>query len=174
MKRGAYSLPAEKTVHVQIKTHGDTVIHDETLPLNAWGSFAGDFQLAPEPPLGGYTLEVEMTELNREYATFEVEAYRKPDFEVKVTVPAQHQLAGKPIPVKIAANYFFGSPVSRGTVNYNISFSEMGSSVPSHIITAAGLGSGATGSIEDNISGQGRLDANGALELSIPHAQPVL
>lgn len=170
--RGTYQLPTEKRAHVQIKTHGDVVVYDEMLPLNEWGSFAGDFQLAPEPPLGHYSLEVELPDY-REYSSFAVEAYRKPDFTVNVVMPGEHLLGGKPMTVKIDAKYFFGSPVSGGTVRYSVSYDQVSSAPPSRIFTAAGLGSSAVGEREESFSGQGRLDKDGKLELVVPtHTLP--
>jgi len=179
--RGEYSLPTDKSLHVQIKTRGDTVVYDEHLPLSAFGSFAGDFQLAPVPPLGTYTLEVALAgsplssgsgdgsgEEYREYYSFEVQAYRKPEFEVTGSVAKPYYLGGTTIPVTIGANYFFGSPVAGAKVKYAVRFEATSSPVPTPIFTAAGLGSAAIGQPEESYTGQGRLDAKGKLELQIP------
>jgi uncharacterized protein YfaS (alpha-2-macroglobulin family) len=167
-RRGVYSLPREKTARVQIKTRGDAVVYDADLPLNAQGTFAGDFQLAPEPPLGGYTLEVELPDDFHAYAQFEVEAYRKPDFEVTVGMPAPHVLNGKPVTVTIGARYFFGSPVSGGKVTYRATFARISDAVPNHVLAAAGLGIAERTRAEDAITGSGRLDATGKLVLTLP------
>ncbi len=74
-------------MQVQIKTRGDAVVYEEKLPLSSFGSFSGEFQLAPEPPLGNYTLEVALSDTEREYYSFEVQAYRKPEFDVTVSTP---------------------------------------------------------------------------------------
>lgn len=166
--RGEYSLPKNKEVHIQIKTRGDTVIYDERLPLNEWGSFAGDFHLAPEPPLGTYSLEAAIGD-HREYASFEVQAYRKPDFQVAVSTPGRHAIGGGTIPVTISADYFFGSPVAKGTVEYTVRFEQTGGGfIPPQVITAAGLGSAAMTDSEDDFAGRGRLDAGGKLVIQVP------
>lgn len=166
--RGAYSLPKEQSVQVQIRARGDALVYDEKLPLSAFGSFSGDFQLAPEPPLGTYSLEVALSPDDREYYSFEVQAYRKPEFNVTVSVPQSHYLGGTTLPTTIVANYFFGSPVAGGKVKYTVHFEQSGSAVPAQILTAAGLGSAAQGTIEEGFSGQGQLNAQGKLELQIP------
>ncbi len=171
VERGQYDMPRDvKTVQVEIKTSGDPVYRKD-LPLNEWGSFAGEFQLAPEPPLGRYDLVTTVDEgakRTRFYKTFEVEAYRKPEFEPKVTIPEDHYLQGATIPVTISADYFFGSPVSGGKVEYEVSFSGQGSSVPQRVRDAAGLGTTEAMKIEDNFSGEGRLDQEGKLVLEVP------
>jgi len=166
--RGEYSLPKNKEVRVQIKTRGDTVVYDERLPLNDWGSFSGDFSLAQEPPLGAYSLEMAIGEF-REYAGFEVEAYRKPDFQVAVDMPAKHAVGGGTFPVTISATYFFGSPVAKGQVEYTVEFEQAGGGfIPPQVFTAAGLGSAAMRRVEDSFRGEGQLDADGKLVIQVP------
>ncbi|MFQ6131352.1 MAG: alpha-2-macroglobulin [Armatimonadota bacterium] len=170
-QRGRYSLPrALASVNVKIRTDGGSTVYDEDLQLNEWGTFTGEFQLAPEPPLGQYELVTTVgqdEEEERFYARFEVEAYRKPEFEVQVDIPEKHYLSGDPIPVTISASYYFGSPVAGGKVSYNVRFREMGRRIPTKVLTAAGLGTAASVSIEDGFSGQGRLDQNGELSFEV-------
>jgi uncharacterized protein YfaS (alpha-2-macroglobulin family) len=169
--RGQYRVPKEgENVTVEIKFSGDPVYRKE-LPLNDWGSFAGRFQLAPEPPLGRYDL---MTTVGSGpsrttfYKSFEVEAYRKPEFEPEVSIPQTHYLQGATIPVTISADYFFGSPVSGGKVEYEVDFWESGGSVPQRVRDAAGLGTTESMRIEDGFTGEDRLDAEGKLVLEVP------
>ena len=146
-ERGLYGLPeAIKTANVKIQTDGGSTVYDEDLPLNDWGTFSGEFQLAPEPPLGDYDLVTTVghkPDEQRFYASFSVEAYRKPEFDVTVDIPEKHYLNGATIPVTISARYYFGSPVSGGKVSYEVDFDTIGRRIPSKVLTAAGLGSGA-------------------------------
>ncbi len=170
-ERGAYRMPdGLGSVTVEIRFSGDPVYRQE-LPLSEWGSFAADFQLAPEPPLGEYDIVTIVDEGEMRtvfYASFEVEAYRKPEFEPMVTIPRDYYLQGETIPVTVSADYFFGSPVSGGKVEYEIRFSESGSAVPERIRDAAGLGLADAMRIEDDISGQGILDEAGKLVIDVP------
>ena len=55
--RGQYAVPeALETVNAKIKAAGGSTVYAEDLPVNDWGTFSGEFQLAPEPPLGDYEL----------------------------------------------------------------------------------------------------------------------
>ncbi len=171
VERVGYSLaePIE-TVNVNIKTDGGSTVYDEDLPLNEWGTFSGEFQLAPEPPLGEYELITTVgrkPEQERFYARFAVEAYRKPEFDVRVDIAKTHYLSGETIPVTISAKYYFSSPVSGGKVSYSVNFRRSGSRIPTNVLTAAGLGSAAALSIEDSFSGEGRLDADGKLVVEV-------
>ncbi len=162
--------PGIETVRTEIKTRGGMTVYEQDLPLNEWGTFSGEFQLGPEPPLGSYEIVTTVGEgkdKTQFYHTFEVEAYRKPEFTVDVTIPRAHYLGGEEtIPVTFAAKYFFGSPVSGGKLNYTISFSPQGG-VPEPILRAAGRGDLAMGEIESEIKGQARLDRDGKYTLEV-------
>ncbi|MHB8994814.1 MAG: alpha-2-macroglobulin family protein [Armatimonadota bacterium] len=167
-----YSLPNSQieTVRAQIKTSGGSTVYDERLPLNEYGSFNGDFALAPEPPLGGYELVVTAGKGALEtmfYANFNIEAYRKPEFTVEAKADKPQHLGGEDVEFTISATYFFGSPVSGGKVSYSVEFNSAGSEVPAEVLTAAGLGTAATAQIENSFRGDGRLDKNGQLRLRL-------
>lgn len=171
-ERGAYGLPgpAIETVRARIKTRGGSTVYDQTLPLNAFGSFSGEFQLAPEPPLGDYELQVTAGHGALEtdfFRSFNVEAYRKPEFTVEAKADRTSLLGGEDVWFTISARYFFGSPVSGGKVKYEVNFRKAGSRPPAEIMTAAGLGSGAVGEVEESFEGEGRLDKNGQLRLCL-------
>jgi uncharacterized protein YfaS (alpha-2-macroglobulin family) len=165
VNRKGYAVePALETVKVQIRASGGDIVFDRSYPLNEWGTFDGEFQLAPEPPLGDYELVTVVGKGNEEcrfYTDFEVEAYRKPEFEVNVEIPQKHYLAGEKISVTISADYYFGSPVAGGKVSYEVEFYEESEAVPEQVLTAAGLGSQASVEMETDFSGEGRLDGNG-------------
>lgn len=170
-ERGAYRMPdAVDSVTVEVKFGGDPVYRRE-IELNDWGTFAGEFQLAPEPPLGEYDLVTTVGSGERKtvfYKEFSVQAYRKPEFEPQVTIPKDYYLQGTTIPVTISADYFFGSPVSGGKVEYEVSFSEQGSPVPERIREAAGLGAPGAMEMEDDFSGTAILDDEGKFVLEVP------
>lgn len=170
-ERGAYRMPEGiESVTVEIRFGGDPVYRRE-LELNEWGTFAGEFQLAPEPPLGEYDLVTIVgsgSERTVFYKEFSVQAYRKPEFEPQITIPREHYLQGETIPVTISAQYFFGSPVSGGKVEYRVSFSKSGSPVPERIREAAGLGAPGAMEIENDFSGTAILDEEGKYVLEVP------
>ncbi len=168
--RGEYSVPAAgDTATVEIKFGGDPV-YRKVLPMSEWGSFAAEFQLAPEPSLGRYEIVTSVGSGPTRtvfYKNFEVEAYRKPEFEPEVSIPQGHYPQGATVPVTISADYFFGSPVAGGKVEYEVSFSETGSAVPQRVRDAAGLGSTESMRIEDGFSGETRLNGEGEFVLDV-------
>jgi len=157
-------------VTAKILAPGGATVYEKPLRLNDWGTFSDDFQLAPEPPLGTYSLVVSVGEGDKQrsfYERFEVEAYRKPEFSVEVIIPKETFMGGDSIPVTVSAQYYFGSPVSGGKVEYEGVFQRTGAPVPSRILSAAGLGSAGSTDVEERFTGTGRLDKNGRLTIDV-------
>lgn len=181
VKENDYALVSKglETVRAQIKTRGGSTVYDEELALNEWGSFNGEFQLAPEPPLGDYELVVTIGKGKDETVfvrSFEVEAYRKPEFTVDVKFDKDWQLGGDKVYFTISAKYLFGSPVAGGKVSYQVRYDAYEEAPPARVLTAAGLGTAAIGQIEDSFKGEGRLDKDGQLRLylqtkSLPYSR---
>ncbi len=171
--RGKYALPPAglETVKVQIRSPKGGTVYEKNLALNEWGTFTDEFALAPEPPLGNYeivsNIDYKGTQMSG-YGAFEVQAYRKPEFEVNVAIPKSHYLGGEKVPVTISAMYYFGSPVSGGKVDYQVSFNGAGNVVEPDVITAAGLGSAANVRVEPGFKGQAVLDKDGKFLLEVP------
>ncbi|MEN6645253.1 MAG: alpha-2-macroglobulin family protein, partial [Armatimonadia bacterium] len=172
VRENDYALVSKglETVRAQIKTRGGSTVYDEHLALNEWGSFNGEFQLAPEPPLGDYELVVTVGKGKDETVfvrSFEVEAYRKPEFTVDVKFDKDWQLGGDKAYFTISAKYLFGSPVAGGKVAYEVVYRATEDAPPARVLTAAGLGTAAIGQIEDSFKGEGRLDKDGQLRLYV-------
>lgn len=168
----AYKVPVGlEKVKTEIKTRGGMTVYEQELPLNAWGTFSGEFQLAPEPPLGSYEIVTTVgkgDDETRFYQSFEVQAYRKPEFTVSVNIPKSHYVGGdEVIPITFGAKYFFGSPVSGGKLSYTISFSRQGGGIPKHVLQAAGRGVEQAGLIEAELKGTARLGSDGTYRLNL-------
>lgn len=101
-----------------------TMIAQQEVPVSAEGSFAADFNLAPEAKLGGYRIEASVPGGHFEEATwaltFTVAAYRKPEFEVLVTPASEDVLAGEMLRVLVEGGYYAGGPVSGAEVQWTV------------------------------------------------------
>ncbi|MBI4568993.1 MAG: hypothetical protein HY719_11420 [Planctomycetes bacterium] len=91
-----------------------------------FGTISGSLTLAKEPPLGAWTLQIQNAAPRRNrwfdggYHTFQVEEYKKPEYEVSV-VPADPFLKlGRKGSAKIVARYYFGAPVADADVKYRV------------------------------------------------------
>ncbi|TFJ98944.1 Alpha-2-macroglobulin-like protein 1 [Platysternon megacephalum] len=74
------------------------------------------FQLAAEPPLGTYTINVDS---GKAYSIFSVEEYVLPKFKVVVTEPTQIFTSDTSFPLKVCGKYTYGKPV-QGTVQVSL------------------------------------------------------
>jgi uncharacterized protein YfaS (alpha-2-macroglobulin family) len=54
------------------------------------------------------------------HATFRVEEYKKPEFEVKVEAPKEPVKLGDQIEATIQAKYYFGAPVTKGKAKIKV------------------------------------------------------
>jgi uncharacterized protein YfaS (alpha-2-macroglobulin family) len=78
--------------------------------------------LSLEARLGSYDLRVEDVRAGRseQAGEFRVEAYRKPEVEVRVEPVAPRVVPGGKARVRIRARYYFGPPVAGGRVRYQV------------------------------------------------------
>jgi len=114
-----YALPTSGTVRVVATDSGDQTLFEKEYRLSSTGSINGEFALPGQPPLGDYTLKAE-TEGHEWQTSFKVLEYRKPEFEVRTSVPGKFYVAGDPVPVTVTARYYFGAPVADAKVGYRI------------------------------------------------------
>lgn len=75
----------------------------------------GEWEIPSDATLGSYNLWT-----SNGNVAFRIEEYKKPEFEVTVDAPEKPVALGEKIEAKITAKYYFGSPVTQGTVKYKI------------------------------------------------------
>ena len=111
----AFSMPSmDEPVRVTLMdSHGREVWQDE-LALSEMGALDGQIILGDDAPLGYYVLVFRYA---GEYweASFQVAEYRRPEFQVTVTAE-QEVISSVPLEVAVAAEFYFGGPVSDADV----------------------------------------------------------
>lgn len=116
---GTFKLITNDTVQVEVSDARGTTIKRDTLTLSDFGTFNGELTLGDEPPLGSYSIRTNINGADG-YFTFEVQEYKKPEYEVIVTTDKDQYTRGDKIAATIKADYYFGSPVAEGEVEYRI------------------------------------------------------
>ncbi len=112
------NLPDEEVkVEVNVPA-GDTAFKAE-LTTSAFGSFAAEFTLGEEPPLGRYHVNTRFRD-QQFTSYFDVEEYRKPEYEVAVATHKDYYLAGDVMVFDVTGRYYFGEPVARADVDYTV------------------------------------------------------
>lgn len=119
-----FSLPEARTVFVNIFNDQGEPVYEATLPVSAFGTFAGEFKLAEGASLGYYTISAldQAGENPLQYGSvsFSVAEYRAPEFQVAVSTPENAVVQGSTIPVTMDAAFFFGGPVSNARVQWAV------------------------------------------------------
>ncbi len=117
--RAGYDVPAGKPVAVTIQDAEQKPVYRKTLTTNGNGSIHDDIVLGPAAALGNYFIEVKSGE-DQAGGNFEVEEYKKPEYEVRVRTSKARVLEGESVEAEIEARYYFGEPVSGARVQYSV------------------------------------------------------
>ena len=120
LEDGTYQLLTGKKVVVDIRDSRGGELKKDTLELSDFGTFDGELSLADEPPLGDYQVQVMVEGIAAGYFNFSVEEYKKPEYEVLVKTEKDSYTRGDKITATVKADYYFGSPVSSGTIEYRV------------------------------------------------------
>jgi alpha-2-macroglobulin len=167
-------LPKLATIHVTIADQDDHNLLDKDMPLSAAGNVSGDLALPATATLGYYSIRLrngpasDNPDADAGSGQFRVEAYRKPEYQVRVSPGKGRLLQGESMPVVIDARYFFGEPVSNAQVKYRVYHAphywwdeeEGGDAGPPD----TSVGYDAAQQSEQT----GKLDANGKLTINVP------
>ena len=92
---------------------------------NEFGIASAEFQLAHEVNMGTYTARV-VSDGQTATKSASVERYALPKFKVKPTLERAYYLPGETVSGTIQADYFFGKPVSAGSVDIDASKFDVG------------------------------------------------
>ncbi len=114
-----YQVPAGREVRVEVRDQNDRLTYTSSLQSDEFGCFYDSLQLSDAAPTGYYGLQARM---DREtfYGGFEVVAYRKPEFEIKLTPGKKRYTRGEEAHVKAEGLYYFGAPVADCEVTYTV------------------------------------------------------
>ena len=111
---GAFDRP---DVEIAASDPNDKVIFRRQVKVDAFGAVQATFPVPVTAALGNYTLKVQSADLQTSGA-FEVQEYRKPEFEVIVAPVSRFVLQGHDAIVTVQARYYFGQPVANGLLRW--------------------------------------------------------
>ncbi len=178
---GGYEMLDARTVNVTVTDNNGGELMKKDLQLSPRGTFNGDVDVAGNAPLGNYSIVVKIDDAEAARGYFEVAEYKKPEYKVKVTTPKQYVTIAEKTNFSIEAKYFFGEPVKNADVKYYIYRSRYYHWWWNND-DDDGLGAGDGedegdgeyyGYGNDMVKeGEGRLDANGRLDVEFQVPQP--
>jgi alpha-2-macroglobulin len=122
-----YTPPDFQQIPVSIIDSNGQVVYEETVPVTAFGSFSGQFDIADNAPLGFYTLQATLPgnddgSFYQPSGTigFGVAEFRLPEFQVNATPAVEQVVQGETIKVTVDSKYFFGGSVTNANVDYSV------------------------------------------------------
>ncbi|NUN48490.1 MAG: hypothetical protein HUU15_06640 [Candidatus Brocadiae bacterium] len=111
--------PAKGLARVRITDVKGNELFNRELPVNEFGSVAGEIMLGEEPPLGQYSIQVTAPNANGWHA-FRVEEYKKPEMLVEVVSKTELARLGEGLTAEVRASYYFGGGVPNADVRYSV------------------------------------------------------
>jgi hypothetical protein len=114
-----YTVPSQQAVTVEITSADGKAVYQKSLTTNENGIIHDEYPLAREAALSNYFVQMKAGE-NVMSGNFEVQEYKKPEYDVRVTPMVARVLEGENVQATIDARYFFGEPVSGASVKYAI------------------------------------------------------
>lgn len=144
----------------------DKVVFRRQVKVDAFGAVHASFPVPATAALGYYSIRVHSGDAQAGGA-FEVQEYRKPEFEVLVTPAARFVLQGREAVVTVQARYYFGQPVANAQVRYVVNQQPY----YSPLRWDSGFEVGETDYFyggTQTMAGTLRLDADGKAELRLP------
>lgn len=118
-ERGLVRPFDRKDVEVSIVDPADNVVYRVARVVDDFGGVSLDWTSKASAALGVYSVRVVSGDLEST-GHFEIQEYRKPEFEVSVTPAASIVVQGQQLRVTFAARYFFGQPVAGGRVQWSV------------------------------------------------------
>jgi len=177
-----YKVPAGTPVQVTVTDPTSKTVFQKSLTLSPMGTVHADFDISPGAALGYYSISISPpTNEGGANGSFDVEEYKKPEYQVKVNPEKPLVLQGDPINATIDSRYYFGEPVANAKVTYVVHVSDYWSpyfdqdeeGMP-QADEEGGGGEEGGGDQGDYYAGEqaseetGQLDANGQLKITIP------
>lgn len=180
-----YKVPAGEPVDVTVEDPNNKEVFKTSTQISPFGTVHANFVLPSDAALGYYSIAIHSRN-GPQYGMnggFNVEEYKKPEYQVRITPDKPRVLQGDSITATIEARYYFGEPVAGADVKYVVHrsaswsylFGDEGDFADEEQGGNSGGGEGADEADEgydyggEQLSEQsGKLDANGRLRITIP------
>lgn len=105
---------------------GEEAVSVANLVTDELGAIEAEAILPKDAPLGEWRAVFEIPNVIEASATFRMEEYRKPEYEVTVDAPAEPVRLGGKFTATVKANYFHGAPVRNATVEVIVTRTSLG------------------------------------------------
>lgn len=112
---GTYEVLSGGEVKIEVFDARGTSVYETTLVQSDYGTFATDFEIPADASLGSYRIEV----FGQSF-WFAVEEYVPAAFKLEAESTQEEYINGDTMKIDVQADYYFGVPLSDGTVTYSV------------------------------------------------------
>lgn len=115
-----YSLPKINQVYVTVESEQGNLFGGY-VALSKNGTFASQYQLSADAPVGNYSISVSLSSASDTYLSstgFRVAEYVKPEFQVSASVERPVVLSGDQVKFSLDAAYYSGGSLSNASVSW--------------------------------------------------------
>jgi uncharacterized protein YfaS (alpha-2-macroglobulin family) len=119
---GRYSLTNVSSMLLKLYDVNGSTVGESEVPVSAYGTFDGRFDLSASATPGGYSLQAAPKGSN-DYGTslyFDVADYRKPEINLSAGINPGDVRSGQPLTGVVHAEYFFGSPTPNLPIEWKV------------------------------------------------------
>ncbi|MEP6782749.1 MAG: MG2 domain-containing protein, partial [Acidobacteriota bacterium] len=150
---------------IAVSDTNDKVVFRQQVKIDSFGSIEASFPVPATAALGNYSIRIQSGDATGS-GSFEVQEYRKPEFEVIVTPQSRFVVQGNDAIVSVQARYYFGQPVANGQLHWVVNQQEY----YSPLRWDDDVEGGGDYFYGDDQTSQGtlRLDADGKAQIRLP------
>ncbi len=116
----SYTPVAGLTATVNLNEYQGQFTYKQEFTTDAFGAIHGEIELPKDAPLGGYGMDVRLSEQDSAYVSVLVAAFRTPEFQVKASVEPTEVIVNQPATATGEASYFFSGPVKNARVHWTV------------------------------------------------------
>ncbi len=127
---GRYDLPEQASLPLVLYNDIGEVIDEFDLPLSAFGTAHGEYELAADTKPGIYRLAGATGVFGD--VSFQVAEYRVPEIDLQVAFTEEDTLAGEALHATVSARYFFDAPAGDLAVSWSLFRTPTGFDLPGY------------------------------------------
>lgn len=102
---------------IAVSDTNDKVVFRRQVKVDSFGAITASFPVPATAALGNYAIRIQSGDAQGS-GGFEVQEYRKPEFEVIVTPESRFVVQGREAVVSVQARYYFGQPVANAQLRW--------------------------------------------------------
>jgi uncharacterized protein YfaS (alpha-2-macroglobulin family) len=114
-----YQVPSGRRAKIEIQDSEGKSIYRTEQSLSSLGTLNGRFPIPANAALGYYSVQLQIGE-SYHAGGFQVEEYKKPEYEVRVVPTTKRVVQGGSLQMQIEARYYYGEPVANAKVKWTV------------------------------------------------------